>query len=94
MNDFQFDNDEIIGNWECDECGFTYRSAISERLGQCPQCGAPGESFSFWSDVEEEYREEELEPVAPEVFEEEDDEEKEEEEEFIDEFDDSDDDDY
>ncbi len=65
MNDFQFDNDEIIGNWECDECGFTYRSAIGERLAQCPQCGAPGESFSFWSDAEEEIVE------TPEVFEEE-----------------------
>ncbi len=88
MNDFQFDNDEIIGNWECDECGFTYRSAISERLTQCPQCGAPGESFSFWSDVEDEFKEEEPEPEAPEIFEED------EEEEFVDEYDDTDEDDY
>lgn len=85
MNDFQFNNDEIIGNWECDECGFTYRSAISERLGQCPQCGAPGESFSFWSDVEDEHQEEAPEP-EPEVFEEEED------EEYAEDFDDSDDD--
>jgi len=92
MNDFQFDNDEIIGNWECDECGFTYRSAIGERLAQCPQCGAPGESFSFWSDVEEEFKEEEPEPETPEEFEEE--EEEEEDEEFVEEYDEADDDDY
>jgi predicted nucleic acid-binding Zn-ribbon protein len=52
-NEFQFDNAEITGNWECDECGYTYHSTIIERLQQCPQCGAPGESFSFWSDADD-----------------------------------------
>jgi len=88
MNDFRFNSDELIGNWECDECGFAYRSAISERLSQCPQCGAPGESFSFWSDVEEEHQEETPEP-EPEVFEEEEDEY----EEIVEAWDESDDDD-
>lgn len=53
MNEFQFDNGEITGTWECDECGYTYHSTIIERLQECPQCGAPGEAFSFWSDSDD-----------------------------------------
>ena len=85
MNEFQFDSNEITGNWECDECGYSYHSTIIERLQQCPQCGAPGESFSFWSDTddktweepegeeEDEIEEDEMEEYAEEYAEEEDD---------------------
>jgi predicted nucleic acid-binding Zn-ribbon protein len=82
MNEFQFDNGEITGNWECDECGYTYHSTIIERLQKCPQCGAPGESFSFWSDADDKSWEE---PENEEIEEEE-----EEEEEYVDEYDEGD----
>ena len=73
MNEFQFDNGEITGNWECDECGYTYHSTIIERLQECPQCGAPGESFSFWSDADDKTWEESENAEVEEVEEEMDD---------------------
>jgi len=44
----------ITGEWECDECGYTRRGTLRNRPGRCPECGAPGEAFSFWSDDEDE----------------------------------------
>ena len=71
MNEFQFDNNEITGTWECDECGYTYHSTIIERLQECPRCGAPGESFSFWSDSDDNVREEPESEESEEIEEEE-----------------------
>lgn len=43
----------ISGEWECDECGYTRRGTLRNRPARCPECGAPGDSFSFWSDDDE-----------------------------------------
>lgn len=48
----------ITGVWECDECGFTRRGTLNDRPEYCPNCDAPGDAFSFWSDVDEEEQEE------------------------------------
>ena len=94
MNEFQFDNNEITGNWECDECGYTYHSTIIERLQECPRCGAPGESFSFWSDSDdttwEEPEREEVEEMEEDDGDDDGDDEDEELEEYVNEEDDED----
>ena len=59
-------SDAITGVWECDECGFTRRGTLDDRPEYCPNCDAPGEAFSFWSDIVEE----EVEEVTEEVEEE------------------------
>lgn len=40
----------ITGEWECDECGYTRRGSLRNRPRACPECSAPGDAFSFWSD--------------------------------------------
>ncbi|MBX7235342.1 MAG: hypothetical protein K1X65_13240 [Caldilineales bacterium] len=43
----------VTGEWECDECGYTRRGSLRNRPIHCPECGAPGDAFSFWSDDDE-----------------------------------------
>lgn len=40
----------VTGEWECDECGYSRRGTLRSRPARCPECGAPGDAFSFWSD--------------------------------------------
>ncbi len=73
----------VTGEWECDECGYTRRGTLRNRPSRCPECGAPGDAFTFWSDDEEEEEFEDWDEEEEEWEEEEDwDEEEEEEEEF------------
>lgn len=43
----------VAGEWECDECGYMRRGTLRNRPQQCPECGAPSDAFSFWSDDED-----------------------------------------
>ena len=44
----------VSGDWECDECGYNRRGTLRNRPNRCPECRAPGDAFTFWSDDDEE----------------------------------------
>lgn len=50
----------ITGEWECDECGYTRRGILRSRPLRCPECGASSDSFSFWSDDDEDVDDEDV----------------------------------
>lgn len=49
----------VSGEWECDECGYTRRGTLRNRPKRCPVCRTSGDSFTFWSDEEEDWDEDE-----------------------------------
>lgn len=40
------------GEWECMECGYIEEGFETQRPRECPECGAPGDAFDFFSEEE------------------------------------------